>query len=87
MSGGDYAWSDMPTDLALLLKSLSTRLTPESTLKDAEELQEWLLNEMQHCAASKEMWPRLSHYCSDLPEVGSEFCKAHMPKGDVDARD
>lgn len=69
-------------DLALLLKELSERLTPESTAQTAGEIQEWLLNEMKHCAATKELWPRLVSFCPNLPEVGSEFCSEHMPKED-----
>ena len=81
---GDYTWSDMPEELACRLSALSTRLTPESLQKDAEDLQEWLLNEMKPCAASKELWPRMINKCTDLPEVGSEFCMVHMPKEDID---
>jgi len=80
VSGGDYSWADMPQDLALLLKAY----VDDPSDKNAGELGDWLANEMKHCAATKEQWPRLVSYCPDLPEVGSEFCKAHMPKEDVD---
>lgn len=81
---GDYTWDQMPEELAHRLYSLSTRLTPASLEKDANDLQEWLLNEMQHCAASREQWPRLISFCPNLPVPGSEFCAEHLPKGDID---
>lgn len=76
---GDYEWSDMPRDLALLLKAFSD----DPSQENGGELGDWLANEMRHCAATKVLWPRLMDYCPDLPEVGSEFCKAHGPEEDV----
>lgn len=81
---GDHTWDQMPEELAQRLYSLANRLTPETTLNEAYELQEWLQNEMQHCAATKEVWPRLSSFCPDLPVPGSEFCEKHIPKEDID---
>lgn len=78
---GDYTWDQMPEELAHQLYSFSQA----TNLKfEAAEFQEWLLNEMQHCAATKESWPRLHSVCPDLPVPGSEFCHRHMPKEDVD---
>ena len=77
----DYEWSDMPQDLALKLKVIAE--SPEEFLPMlGADLQEWLLNEMKGCAASPREWPRLTASCPDLPEVGSEFCKAHDPEDD-----
>jgi hypothetical protein len=83
---GEYTWDQMPQELALRLKALTERLTPASIEQEAYDLQEWLLNEMQHCAATKEQWPRLVSFCPNLPEVGSEFCAEHLPRGDIDER-
>lgn len=84
MSSGDYTWDQMPEELAHRLYTLSTRLVPESLQKDAEDLQEWLQNEMKVCAATRELWPRMIHTCTDLPVPGSEFCFVHVPKEDID---
>jgi hypothetical protein len=81
---GDYTWDQMPEELALRLYSLANRLTPASIEEAANDLQEWLLNEMQHCAATREQWPRMISTCTDLPVPGSEFCEKHMPKEDRD---
>lgn len=81
---GDYTWDQMPEELAERLYSLANRLTPASIEEEAYGLQEWLLNEMKHCAATKEQWPRMVSFCSDLPMPGSEFCEKHIPKEDID---
>lgn len=75
---GEYTWDQMPEELALQLYAFA-----EEDMS-AGDLQEWLQNEMQHCAATKLQWPRLSEFCPDLPVPGSEFCNAHMPKEDRD---
>lgn len=79
---GEYTWDQMPEELALQLFDFANASVGAGT--EAADLQEWLLNEMQHCAATKLQWPRLSSFCPDLPVPGSEFCNAHLPQGDID---
>jgi hypothetical protein len=83
---GDYTWDQMPEELALQLFDFAQRSIEGGydNSAPADDLLEWLQNEMKNCAATKLQWPRLSSFCPDLPVPGSEFCPQHLPKEDLD---